>query len=185
MVQIPPNQLWDNDGATQVANGSSRETMLHCSMVTWGFMVSKSCCTYITRFREKHVSVRWVLNGFCGTVSCAELKGRIIKENIGKQLTQGVSLSTFIPVQSNLFASLYHLSPFSLLQPHDYMKTINVSSRPASNQLLAYDSHYLHLSHRVSGAQLGLRRQEGLCCWWESEKKGMFFLISFADYFTD
>lgn len=42
------------------------------------------------------------------------------------------------------------------------MKTINVSCRPAPNQLLAYDSHYLHLSRRVSGAQLGLRRQEGL-----------------------
>lgn len=42
------------------------------------------------------------------------------------------------------------------------MKTINVSCWCASNQLLAYDSHYLHLSWRVSGAQLGLHRREGL-----------------------
>lgn len=58
---------------------------------------------------------------------------------------------------------------------------------PAPNQLLAYDSHYLHLSQRVSGAQPGLHRQEKpvllmgvqrdeyaldvqfcrLLCWWE------------------
>lgn len=57
---------------------------------------------------------------------------------------------------------LCHLYAFPLLQPHDYMRTINVSCRPASNQLLAYDSHYLHLSRRVIGAQLGLCRQVGL-----------------------
>lgn len=39
---------------------------------------------------------------------------------------------------------------------------LNVTCRSASNQLLAYDSHYLHLSRRVSGAQLGLRGREGL-----------------------
>lgn len=39
---------------------------------------------------------------------------------------------------------------------------LNVTCRSASNQLLAYDSHYLHLSWRVSGAQLGLRGREGL-----------------------
>ena len=64
-------------------------------------------------------------------------------------------------------------------------RTINVSCRPAPNQLLAYDSHYLHLSRRGSGAQLGLRRREALVLLVESEEKGMFFLISFADYFTD
>lgn len=42
------------------------------------------------------------------------------------------------------------------------MKTINVSCWCASNQRPAYDSHYLHLSRRVSGAQLGLHRREGL-----------------------
>lgn len=57
----------------------------------------------------------------------------------------------------------YVTSPnLPLPRPHDYMKTINVSCRCASNQLLAYDSHYLHLSQRVSGAQLGLCRREGL-----------------------
>lgn len=88
MVQIPPincgimmeqhKRLMDLPGR-----------LCYSSMVTRGFMVSKSCCTYITRFREKHASVRWELNGFCGSVSCAELKGHIIKENMGKQLTQG------------------------------------------------------------------------------------------------
>lgn len=57
----------------------------------------------------------------------------------------------------------YVTSPnLPLPRPHDYMKTINVSCRYASNQLRAYDSHYLHLSRRVSGAQLGLHRREGL-----------------------
>lgn len=51
--------------------------------------------------------------------------------------------------------------------------------------MLAYDSHYLHLSQRVSGAQLGLRRREGLVLLVEAEEEGMFFLITFADYFAD
>lgn len=60
---------------------------------------------------------------------------------------------------------MFHYVAFPNLplpRPRDYKKTINVSCWCASNQLLAYDFHYLHLSWRISGAQLGLHRREGL-----------------------
>lgn len=82
-------------------------------------------------------------------------KGHNIEEKIGSNLMRQSAWSCLV-------TALCHLYPFHFLQPHDYMTTINVSCRPAPNQLLAYDSHYLHLSQRVNGAQLGLCRQEAL-----------------------
>lgn len=66
-------------------------------------------------------------------------------------------------LKTNCAALIRHTPPPSssisgLMTTH----RLNVTCRSASNQLLAYDSHYLHLSRRVSGAQLGLRGREGL-----------------------
>lgn len=100
--------------------------------------------------QRERTSAHWVLNEFCET------------EWEKRHLWAGLSTEGFDKaVLSYRVASLCHLC-FLLLLPHDYMRTINVSCRPAPNQLLAYDSHYLHLSRRVSGAKPGLRRQEGL-----------------------
>lgn len=75
-----------------------------------------------------------------------------------------------------------HHCPVLLPEPSDNMKTRNVLCRPASNQLLAYDFHYLHLFQRVSGAQLGLHRQEKLVLQGgRRRRKKTFSVITFAD----
>lgn len=51
-------------------------------------------------------------------------------------------------------------------------KIRNVLCRPALNQLQAYDSYYLHLSERVSGAQLGLCNEDKLVLLVRSGGKG-------------
>lgn len=129
--------------------------------VTCGFLVSKGCCTYVTCLRkacECSLGIKWVL---WDSNLRREKRGTHYKRKYGQVAPTRIWYSNFEPVYLSPVVSICHLHPFPLLQPHDYMKTINVSCRPAPNQLLAYDSHYLHLSQRVSGAQLGLHRQEG------------------------
>ena len=131
--------------------------LCYSARLTCGFLLSKGCCTYITHFRERDASVRWVI---LESERGGQIKTKM--EGEGSRFTD--LIKQFYNRSSHVLLLHYVIcmpSPL-LLQPHDYMRTINVSCRPASNQLLAYDSHYLHLSRRVIGAQLGLRRQEGL-----------------------